>query len=117
MGDDGHGGQALLVDELGQIVEVAGHGVAAVRRPLAVTVPAQIGSDDVPLLPERFRRPVPVPAMIPPPVKEEEGRLVRVAPVHVVEAAALGEEAVRGRPPARPLDDAPLDRRREGNFG
>jgi len=60
-------------------------------------VPAQIGGDDVPLVPERFRRPVPVPAMIPPSVKEEEGRLVRIAPVHVMEAEALGEETVRGR--------------------
>src|SRR6266496_3330561 len=48
MSDDRHRRQALLMDQLGQIVDVAGHRIAAVGRPLAVAVPAQIRRDKMP---------------------------------------------------------------------
>ncbi len=84
----------LLVDELREVVDVAGHRVAAVRRPLAVAMPPQVGRDDVPVLPERLRRPVPAAAVIPATMDQEERRLLRMAPVHVVKAQALGEVRV-----------------------
>src|SRR5581483_11598169 len=94
--DDGHRGQALAVDQLGQVVDVALHVVVAVRGPLAVAVPAQIGGDDVPVGAQGRRDPVPVAAVITPAVNQEQRRLVRVPPVDVVQAQALGEERVRG---------------------
>src|SRR5262245_14505137 len=85
------------MDELGQVVDVPGHRVAAVRRPLTVSVPAKIRRDDMPVLAESFRRPVPVPAMIPTAVEEKERRLVRITPIDVVETQPLRVVRVRGR--------------------
>ena len=119
VGDDRDRRQPLLVDELGEVVDVAGHRVAAVGRPLAVAVAAQVGRDDVPVVPQRRRRPVPVPAVVAPAVEQEQRRLVRIAPVHVVQPEALGEVRVRGRGPAccrswlRTIADVPI----EGNRG
>src|SRR2546422_8456675 len=62
VGDDRDRRQALLMDELGQVVDVAGQGVAAVGRPLAVAVPPEIGRENVPVVPPRRGGPVPVPA-------------------------------------------------------
>src|SRR5215510_6836998 len=84
------------MDQLRKVVDVARHGVAAVGRPLAVPVAPEIRRDDVPVVPEGLRRPVPVPAMIASAVHEEEGWLVGVAPVDVVQAQALRVVAVRG---------------------
>ena len=86
--------------ELRQVVDVAGHRVAAVRRPLAVAVPPQVGGDDVPVVPERLRRPVPVPAVVPPAVDQEQRRLVGIAPVHVVQAAGAGRSTCARSVPA-----------------
>src|SRR5215467_3742626 len=57
----------------------------------------EIRRDDVPVVAQRLRRPVPVPAMIAPAVHEEERRLPRIAPVYVMQAQALRVVAVRGR--------------------
>lgn len=95
--DDGDRRQFLLMDELGEVVDVAGHGVAAVGRPLAVPVAAQIGRDDVPVMAQRLGDPIPVPAMVPAAMKEEQRRRAGVAPIHVVQAQPLGEIDPRGR--------------------
>ena len=71
VGDDRHGRQPLLVDELGEVVDVAGHRVAAVGGPLAVAVAAQVGRDDVPVVPQGRRRPVPVATVVAPAVHEQ----------------------------------------------
>src|SRR5215470_10486358 len=94
VGDDRHRRQALLMDELRQIVDVAGEGVAAVGGPRAVAVPAQVGRQDVPVVPECRGRPVPGAAVITAAVQHDERRLRGIAPVDVVQAQALREERV-----------------------
>src|SRR5262249_61333141 len=64
MRDDAHRRQTLLMDELVEIVDVFGDRVAAVRRPLTVAVTAKIGRDDVPVVAQRLRGPVPVATVI-----------------------------------------------------
>ena len=95
--DDGGRREAGLVEELRDVVHVVRQHVGAALDPLGVPVAPEVGGDDVVVLAERLGHPVPAPAMVPPAVHEEEGRRVRVAPVHVVEAKALGEVDVGGR--------------------
>src|SRR6266542_2432040 len=97
VGDDRDRGQPLLVDELGEVVDIAGHRVAPIRRPLAVAMAPQVGRDHVPVVPERGRGPVPVPAVITPAVDQEQRRLAGIAPVHAVQPQPLGEVHVRRR--------------------
>src|SRR5207247_451923 len=77
---------------------VVDHRVGAAYRPGGVAVPAEIGGDEVEVAAQVGRHPVPAPAVVAPAVQEEEGRLVRVAPVDVVELQALRVEIVRRRP-------------------
>src|SRR2546428_8826281 len=74
--DDRHGRQPLLVDELGEVVDVAGHRVAAVGGPLAVAVAAKSGRDDVPGLAPRPRRPGPVATVGAPALHDHQRRRV-----------------------------------------
>src|SRR5262249_16444524 len=96
MRHDGHGRELLLMDELGEIVDVARHVVIAVGRPLAVAVTAQVGRDDVPLVPQPRGDPIPVAAMIAPAVEQDQRRRPRIAPVDVMQAQTLGEIDPRG---------------------
>ena len=89
MRHDRHRRQVLLVDELRQVVDVGRHRVIAVRRPLAVAMPAEIGADHVPVLAQSLRHPVPVPAVIAPAVNEEKRRRFRVAPVDIMQTQTL----------------------------
>ena len=86
-----HRRQLLLMNQLRQVVDIAAHGVVAVGRPLAVAMAAQVRRDDVPVIAEAFGHPVPVPAVIPPPVHQQQRRRVRIAPVDVMQPEALGE--------------------------
>jgi len=59
VGHDRDGGEALLVDELGEVVEVRERAVVAVGGPLAVAVAAQVRGDHVPLGSQGLGGPVP----------------------------------------------------------
>ena len=96
MGDDRDRRQPLLMDELVDVVDVRRHGVVAVRRPLAVAMPAQVGTDDVPVVTQGLRHPVPVAAVVPPAVDQEQRRRVGVAPIDVVKTQTLGVVVPRG---------------------
>ncbi len=56
---------------------------------------SQVRRDDVVIVAEPFRYPVPVPAMITPTVDEQECWSVFVTPVHIVQAQSLGVVGVR----------------------
>src|SRR5260221_13620943 len=60
MSDEGHGRQLTLVNEWREFVDIARHAVAAVLRPLAVAMSAQIRRDDVPAVTQPPRHPVPI---------------------------------------------------------
>jgi hypothetical protein len=76
VGDDGHRGHLGLKQELGDVVDVVQLVVAAADHPLRVTMSAQIRRDDVIVVSERLRDPVPVPAVIPTTVDEQHGRRI-----------------------------------------
>jgi len=95
--DDGRGGKAGLVQELCDVVDVVGQHVGAALDPLRIAVASQIGRDHVVVGSERFRHPVPTPAVVPAPVHEEQGRRAPIAPIDVVQAKALRIVDVGGR--------------------
>ena len=76
--------QVLLGDELGDVVDVVDHGVAGAVDPLRVPVSAQIGGDDVVVVAQGLRHPVPVAAVVASAVDEEQGRLLFVPPVDIM---------------------------------
>jgi hypothetical protein len=82
------------MNELGEVVDVARHGVAAVPRPLAVAMPAQIGRNDVPAVAQPLRHPVPVAGMVAAAMDQHQRRRLRVAPVEIVKTKTLGNVAV-----------------------
>ena len=96
MSDDSQRRQMPLIDQLREVVDVVRHCVMAGIRPLRVAMPAQIGCDDVILVRQRPRDPVPVAAMVAPAVDQQQRRRVRVPPIHVMQAQALREEHPRG---------------------
>ena len=104
MRHDGHWRQFLLMDQLGQVVDIGGGRVIAVGRPLAVAVAAQIGGEDVPVMAQRLRQPIPVAAMVAPAMDEEERRRAGVAPVDIVQPQPLREIDPRGRAGARDIE-------------
>jgi hypothetical protein len=85
------------VDQLREVVDEGVHRVVAFGRPFAVAVAAQVGADDVPVAAQFLGHPVPAAAMIAPAVLEDQQGRLRVAPVDVVQAQALRDEAVRSR--------------------
>ena len=97
VGDDRHRRQLLLMDQLREVVDVGGHRIAAVRRPLAVAMTAQIGREDVPVATQRRGDPVPVAAMIPPAMDEQQRRRARISPIDIVQPQPLREINARGR--------------------
>ena len=64
MTDNADGCKRLCMDELGQIKYVGRHWVVAIARPSAIAVSAQIGRDDMPILAQCLRRPIPAAAVI-----------------------------------------------------
>ena len=83
--------QFLLMDELGQVVDVARHRVVAGRRPGGIAMPAQVGGDDVVFVAQCGGHPVPVAAVVAPAMQQQQRRRGRVAPVHVVQPQPLRE--------------------------
>src|SRR5207247_7407304 len=92
--DDGDREEVERLQEGGQVEHVVDHRVGAAYRPGGVAVPAEIGGDEVEVAAQVGRHPVPAPAVVAPAVQEEEGPLVRVAPVDVVrsEERRVGKE-------------------------
>ncbi len=98
VGDDGHRRQLLLVDQLGQVVDIGGGVVDPVRRPGAVAVAAQVRGDDVPVVAQLARHPVPAAAMVASAMHQQQRRGGGIAPVDIVQPQPLRDEDVRGRP-------------------
>src|SRR3546814_10762698 len=92
MGDDRDRRQLLLVDELGDVIDMGRRRIAAVGGPLAVAMAPEVGRDDVTVRPQLLRHPIPVAAMIATAVQQEEGRRVRIAPVNIMQPQARSEE-------------------------
>ena len=97
MRDDRHRRQLLLMDQLREVVDIGGDRIAAVGRPLAVAVTAQIGRQDVPVVAQRLRHPVPVAAMVAPAMHQQQRRRAGIAPIDVMQPQPLREIDARGR--------------------
>src|SRR6266478_876970 len=97
MADHGHGRKLALMNELGEIVDKTRHGVAAVLRPLAVAMPAQIGRDDVPAVAKPLHHPVPAARMIAAAMDQHQRRRVRIAPIEIMQTQALRNVGMRDR--------------------
>ena len=97
VGDDGERRHFLLMDQLGEVVDVAVHPIAAILRPLAVAMAAQVWGDDVPVFPQVLRHPVPVSAMVPPAMQQQQRWRFGVAPIDIVQPQPLGEKYPGGR--------------------
>jgi hypothetical protein len=95
MGDDAAGGQALLVDELGEVVDEGAHRIVAAGRPGAVAMAAQVRGDDVVVGAQLGGDPVPVAAVVAAAVHQDQRRRVRIAPVDVVQPQPLRDERLR----------------------
>src|SRR3546814_11757515 len=77
MGDDRDRRQLLLVDELGDVIDMGRRRIAAVGGPLAVAMAPEVGRDDVKVRPQLLRHPIPVASMIATAVRSEERRVGR----------------------------------------
>src|SRR3546814_3864439 len=77
MGDDGERLQRELVDELRDVADIVRHRIDAALDPFGIAMSAQVGGDDVPVVAQPLRHPVPVAAMIAPAVNQQQRRLVR----------------------------------------
>src|SRR5258708_7455293 len=97
MADQGHGRKLALMNELREIVDKARHGIAAVLRPLAVAMPAQIGRDDMPAVAKPLHHPVPAARMVAAAMDQHQRRCVRIAPIEIMQTQALRNVGVRGR--------------------
>ena len=97
MRDDGDGGEAKLVHQLRQIINIAGDRIIAGHVPLAVAVTAKIGTDDMPILAQLHRRPVPTARMIAPAMEQDQRRFVGISPVDIMQPRALRNDTLRGR--------------------
>jgi hypothetical protein len=98
MRDNGHRRQFLLMDQLREVVDIGGHRVAAVGRPLTIAVAAQIGGENVPIMAQGLRDPVPVAAMVAPTVHQQQRWRAGIAPVDIMQPQPLREINARGRP-------------------
>src|SRR5580704_6482466 len=97
MPDNAEGRKLLHADELCEIKYVGGHRIVAIARPGAVTVPAQIRSDHIPVVAQCLRRPIPAAAVIAAAVQKNEWRRGRITPVGVVQAQPLRNKKPRLR--------------------
>ena len=97
MGHDGHLVMSQRVDQLGKVIDEGIYLVIAVRRPGAVAMTAQVRRDDVPVLGQFLGHPVPAAAMVAPAMLKDQRRGIGIAPIDIVEAQALRDEAVGGR--------------------
>src|SRR5204863_6359834 len=88
--------QALLVDQLSEIVDIGGGRIIAVRRPLAVAVAAQIGRQHMPIPAQGARDPIPIAAVVATTVDQQQGRRGGVTPIHIMQPQPLREIDPRG---------------------
>ena len=87
----------LLVKQLGDVVYVVDHRVVRAYHPLRVAVAAQVRSDHVIAVAQFAGDPVPVAAVVPRTMHEDQERRVGIPPVHVVQTQALRKIGVRSR--------------------
>ena len=114
MGDDRDRRHLLLMDDLGQVVDVGRLVIAAANRPRAVAMAAKVRRDDMVAIAKPFGDPVPVAAMVAPAVDQQQRGRGLVAPVDIVQSQALrvievGRRALHGvlRNKLGPLASAP----------
>ena len=74
MADERDGEQLQVLEQLRHVEDVVDHGVLPAARPLRIAVAAQVGGDDVELLAQFLRHPVPVAAVVPAAVDEHHRR-------------------------------------------
>ena len=91
--DDGDLLDAERAQQLVDVERVVDHRVAAADRPLRVAVAAQVGRDDVEVAPQILRDPVPVARVVAAAVDQQQRRLLRVAPVDVVQLAGAASRS------------------------
>jgi hypothetical protein len=96
MADDGDFVVAKLMDELGKVVDHVLHVVISIADPVRIAVAAMVEGDDVPVLTQFLRHPVPAARMIAPAMDEHQQRFFGIAPIEVIEAQALRDEGLRG---------------------
>ena len=94
VGDYGDRLLSELMDQLRQIIDEGRHRIVGIWRPVAVAMPAQIGSDDVPAIAKFLRSPVPTATVVAPSMKEDQQRGVLIAPIGIVKPEPLGDEPV-----------------------
>src|ERR1700722_16652887 len=94
MRDDRHRLEALVMDELSQVVNEIGFEIDAVRRPGAIAMAAQIGDDHMPVASQLTRDPVPAAGVIAGAMHQDQWRCAGVTPVHIVQAQALRNETM-----------------------
>src|SRR5258708_28146753 len=79
------------------MVDKTRHGVAAILRPLAVAMPAQIGLNDVPAVAKPLHHPVPAARMVAGAMDQQQLLRLRIAAIEIMQAQALRDVGVRGR--------------------
>ena len=75
--------------ELCNVCDEIEETVCAADSPVRVSVPAEVGCDDVVFVTEFLSDPVPVAAVITSAMHQQHGRCILVAPVHIVQTQAL----------------------------
>src|SRR5262249_32981170 len=98
MSDEGDRITGDRVHELAQIEHVVYHRLAAADRPIRTAVAAKIRCNYVVVLSKIERDPAPIATVIATAVNQNHKRLVRIAPINVVQLQALGIEIVRRGP-------------------
>ncbi len=89
MADDRHFFITERVDKLGEIINESVHRIIAFRRPFAVSMPAKIRANHMPIVAQLFGHPIPIPAVISTPVLQNQRRRVGIAPIDIIKAQTL----------------------------
>jgi len=88
MADQYHRLPAQLLDQLRQIVDIVRCHIGTLGRPGAVAMATQVRCDDMIILRQRPRRPVPAAGVVEPAMHQDQRRGCTVAPIQIVEAHA-----------------------------
>ena len=79
----------FLMDELSKIVQAGPRRILAIGRPSAITMPSQVGGDDMPILAKFLGNPVPATAVVSSAMQENQRWSGFIAPIHIVKTKAL----------------------------
>ena len=85
------------VDQLGKVVDESIHRIVSVGRPGAVAVAPRVRRDDMPVLAQFLRHPVPAAAVVTAAVLQNQRRRIGVAPIDIVQPQPLRDKDVRSR--------------------